>query len=357
MDTYVQSQAGTTAGTEPGQPLRALMLDRYRTIAACFEENDEEPSEYAWLRFAAQEVVLCPDDPAQLAAQISTIADELQQNGSWTRDLASPIRNLVAAILIRQNLQVPDFLINHLQTIGTLRAAGLRSSGIYETMAALIIHMAPRLKPFDASDARRIRSLYELMKKRHWWLTGASALPDCAALAFCHQPPADIIAYAEEAYDRLRQKGIHRGRQLQTAAHVLALSEMPVDQALARWIALKEALEELQGPLAPERYGALSVLALLESPPESVIRTLLSLCNELDLLQPRLARTVNFVLASNLGVLDMMRFDGNLAPLRDPNGIDGMLRTLHRHHIASAVVLSHLTIEPTTDVHPYAPGI
>ena len=35
---------------------------------------------------------------------------------------------------------------------------------------------------------------------------------------------------------------------------------------------------------------ALSVLALLESRPDSEIRTLLSICNELDLLQPRLAR-------------------------------------------------------------------
>ncbi len=88
-----------------------------------------------------------------------------------------------------------------------------------------------------------------------------------------------------------------------------------------------------------------------------MIRTLISLCNELDLLQPRLARTVNFNIASSLSVIDLMRFDGNLEPLRDPHGIDGMLRTLHRHHIASAVVLSHLTIALAPDEPPYAPGI
>ncbi len=224
-------------------------------------------------------------------------------------------------------------------------------------MAALIIHMSPRLKPFDAGDARRIRTLYDLMKKRHWWLTGASALPDCAALAFCHQPPGDIIANAEEAYERLRQTGLHRGRQLQTAAHVLTLSERPVDQALERWISLKETLEGLQGPLPPERYGALSVLALLDGKSDPTIRALLSMCNELDLLQPNLARTVNFILATNLTVLDMMRFDGNLEPLRDPGGIDGMLRTLHRYHIASAVVLSHLNVDLTPHDPLYAPGI
>jgi hypothetical protein len=345
MNISAQLLVSPSMGTELGLPTRALMLDRYRAIAACFDEGEPEPSEYAWLRFAAQEVVLCPNDPAELAALIRSNADELQQHGSWTRDLTSPMRFIVAALFIRQNLEVPDFLINHLQTIGALRGAGLSSTGIYETMAALIIHMAPRLKPFDAGDARRIRSLYDLMKKRHWWLTGASALPDCAALACCHRTPTDSIAYGEEAYDRLRQKGIHRGRQLQTAVHVLTLGELPVEQALERWIALKDTLEELQGPLAPERYGALSVLALLESRPEAVIRTLLSICNELDLLQPRLARTVNFILATNLTVLDMMRFDENLEPLRDSGGIDGMLRTLHRHHIASAVVLSHLNIE------------
>jgi len=342
---------------EPGSGPRDLMLNRYRAIAGCFDEGAAEPTEYAWLRFAAQEVVLCPNDPAELAGQIRSIASGLHQHGTWARDLISPMRFLVAALLIRQNLQVPDFMINHLQTIGSLRGAGLRSSGIYETMAALIIHMEPRLRPFDAGDARRIRSVYDLMKKRHWWLTGASALPNCAALAFCHQTPGDIIAYAEQAYDRLRQTGLHRGRQLQTAAHVLTLSERLVDQAIERWVSLKDYLEELQGPLASERYGALSVLSLLESRPESAIRTLLSICNELDLLQPRLARTVNFLLATNLTVLDMMRFDGNLAPLRDPGGIDGMLRTLHRHHIASAVVLSHLDIEMAANEPPYAPGI
>ncbi len=247
MDIYAQPQLGAPAGSEAGLPSRAMLLDRYRTITGCFEESGDEPSEYAWLRFAAQEAVLCPNDPAELAAQISATADELHQHGSWTRDLNSPMRFLVAALLIRQNIQVPDFMINHLQTIGSLRGAGLRSSRTYETMAALIINMAPRLKPFDAGDARRIRSLYDLMKKRHWWLTGASALPDCAALAFCHQPPADIIAYAEEAYERLRRTGAQRGRQLQTAAHVLTLSEIPVAQAIGRWLALKESLEELQG--------------------------------------------------------------------------------------------------------------
>jgi hypothetical protein len=357
MDTSAHPLMATSTGLESGSPARALMLSRYRSIAACFEEGTAQPAEYAWLRFAAQEVVLCPNDPPDLADQIRSIAAALHQHGTWARDLVSPMRFLVAALLIRQNLQVPDFMINHLQTIGSLRGAGLRSSGIYETMAALIIHMAPRLRPFDAGDARRIRAIYDLMKKRHWWLTGASALPNCAALAFCHQPPGDIIAYAEQAYDRLRQAGLHRGRQLQTAAHVLTLSERPVEQALERWISLKESLEELQGPLASERYAALSILALLESRPDSAIRTLLSICNELDLLQPRLARTVNFLLATNLTVLDMMRFDGNLAPLRDPSGIDGMLRTLHRHHIASAVVLSHLELEPIPDEPPYAPGI
>jgi hypothetical protein len=349
MDTSAHPLASSFTGTDSGLPSRSLVLDRYRAIAGCFDECIVDSSEYAWLRFAAQEVVLCPDDPVELATRIRAIADELLQHGSWSRALTLPMRYLVAALLVRQNLQVPDFSINHLQTIGSLREAGLRFSGIYEMMAALIIHMAPSLKPFDAGDAQRIRSLYDLMKERHWWLTGASALPDCAALAFCHQPPGETIAYAEDAYERLRKLGLHRGRQLQTAAHVLTLSEIPVEKALERWISLKESLEELQGPLAPERYGALSILALLESRPEPVIRTLLSICNELDLLQPRLARTVNFILATNLTVLDMMRFDGNLEPLHDLGGIDGMLRTLHRFHIASAVELSHLDVEPITD--------
>jgi hypothetical protein len=320
---------------------RFIPLDRYRAITSHLDGAVSNALELSWLRFAAQEVVLCPDEPAAVAQQIRDLASQLQRESMWSRDFASPMRFIVAGLMVRQNVPIADFLARHMQTISLLREVGLRAGGFYETVAVLIIHMTPKAKSFDLEDARRVKSLYEQMKKCHWWLTGANDLPDCAALAECNHSPEVTIARAESAYQQLRAAGIASGRHLQTAANIMPLSDLPIRQVVERWLALK-AYWENYGPIDPFHFGALAVLTALDHSPDWVIRKVMTVSDELDLLQPQLAGYANVNIAANLTVLDLMRYDASHEPLQGAGAIDAMLRQLHTYHLASAVVVSQV---------------
>ena len=326
-------------------PLHSMIpLERYRTLIGTMVSQNDGWNESFWLRFAAQAVVMCPDSPPLLARRIREIADALLEHSTWYQTLASPARFVVSAMLIQQNIPVARFSAEHARIAEMMSGVGLRHGRFYETVAVLILLMSPDHQPSSMLEMERLKAIYDQMKRFHWWLTGPDDLPACAALAQCPGSAEVLVARVEEAYQQLHATGVPTGEHLQTAANLLPLAGIDINQAVARYRGLAAALTERTGALGEAHYDPLALLTLLDHEPGLVIQRLTAVSNELDLFQPEEQGAANILIASDLTFLDLVRCDRNRTPLTQTPAAAGMLRTLHAYHLASAVLLSQ--VEP-----------
>ncbi len=323
-----------------------IPLDRYREILGAMRAERESWTDSFWLRIAAHAAVLCPDPAAQLAHRIREIAALLRDHTDWYRSLASPVRFVVAAMLIQQHIPVADFLGECAKAAELFKEAGLRHGGFSETMAVLILRLAQGQRAVTLMEVDRIKSIYDRMKGFHWWLTGPHDLPACAALASCPGSAEVVVALAESAFQDLYSGNLAKGRHLQTAANLLPVTGLHRGDAIDRYRALKSVVELRDGMLAEDCYDALVVLTLLEQPAELIITRVRAIEAELDLIQPGLAGSANFLISADLTCLDLMRFDRAKEAITEPRAAGAMLRSLHAFHIISAVLVSQVAPEP-----------
>ena len=328
-----------------------IPLERYRNIIAALEPERGSWLDEFWLRIAAQVAVLAPDDPEHLANRIRHLGGALASHAKWYQDLASPLRFVVAAMLIQHHIKVHDFLAEHGRIAALLHQVGLRSSGFHHIMTVLILMIAPEHIGCGMLEAERLKAIHLAMKRFHWWLTGVDDLPACAALAQCHGSAIEVVTRAEACYQLLHESGLARGDHLQTAANLLPLTGLDADAAVARYRALKSRLESHEGTLLPSHYEVLSLLSLLDHDPETVIGRLLAVHQELKLFQPDVQTAANLIIAAELTCLDLVRFDRAQRPLIGTTGEPAMRRSLHTFRLAAAAMLSLIDVDlslPTT---------
>jgi hypothetical protein len=335
---------------------RMIPLDRYREIIAFLASERDTWGDGIWLRFAAQAAVLCPEEPAVLAGHIRQLAATLCEQASWYQDLGGPTRFMIAAMLIQHHIPVDEFLAEHARASGMMRDAGLRGEGFHATMAVLILRLVPGHQPMSGADASRLKAIYDQMKRYHWWLTGPQDLPACAALAPCPGPAEMVVARAEAFYQRLGEAGLATGDHLRTAASLLTISDLPVEVAVARYRDLERCLEERIGRLYPEHYDAVALLSVLDHRPEPVIERVSGVRRELDLFQPDLEGSANFIIACDLAFLDLVRFKPDLQAFCDPTDLQAMLQRIHLFHIAAAVLVSQVDTDPAVTMAGF-PGL
>ncbi len=320
-----------------------IPLERYRDIIGALEADRESWSDSFWMRIAAQAAILCPDAPDKLAHRIRHIAAALRDRTKWYSSMASPVRFAVAAMLIQHHIPVADFLGECARASEVFHEVGLRHHGFYETMDVLIIRLSSKQSAPSRIEADRIKAIYDHMKKFHWWLTGPSDLPACAALASCPGDAEVVVARAEDAFQQLHGSGLVKGAHLQTAAHILPVFGLKIDDAVSRYRGFKSALESRIGLLDEDCYDVLSLLTLLDHPAELAIDRLCAVQKELDLFQPDQCGSANLLIATDLTVLDLIRMRQDLEPKKDPLDVEAMIASIHAFHIASAVLVSQIT--------------
>lgn len=322
-----------------------IPLERYRDIIAALEPERGSWLDEFWLRIAAQVAVLAPDEPKQLAHRIRHLGGALASHAKWYQDLASPLRFVVAAMLVQHHIKVHDFIAEHGRVAELLQRVGLRSVGFHHTMTVLILMISPEHIGCGMLEAERLKAIHQSMKRFHWWLTGADDLPACAALAHCHGSAAEVVGRAEACYQQLHESGMERGNHLQTAANLLPLTGLDADAAVARYRALKGRLEAREGTLLPSHYEVLSLLSLLDHDPETVIARLLAVHHELQLFQPDVVAAANLIIAADLTCLDLLRFNRAQQPLTGTAGEPVMRRSLHTFRLAAAAMLSRVDVD------------
>lgn len=320
---------------------RLIPLERFREILAELDIDHQSFTDAFWLRFAAQASVFHPEAPALLAKRVRLIADHLMAHAAWYKPLASPLRFVVAALLLRHHARLKEFLAEYHRIGEMLDKVGLRHGGRYEPLTVLILMSAPDHDVFSMLEAERLKVLYGHLKRFHWWLTGKDDLPAVAALAQIPGHPEVIAAETEDIYQRLANAGCMKGDHLQTAAHLLPLTGRRSDEAANRWLSLMRPLEAAAVGLRPVHYDALAVLSQLDQPAQTVVDRVITVQRELDLAMPDLAGDSSLTLAADLTALDLVRFAADGRRL----AAEELPRRLHALHLATMVQVSQVTMD------------
>ena len=144
----------------------------------------------------------------------------------------------------------------------------------YLALAALLL--ADTVKEEDIPPlAARGKALYKRMRKEHPLLTGQEDSVFALLLAQSPRPDDELIEDMETCYTLLNER-FHGGNGLQTASHVLALSqEIPADKAF-RMISLFNAIEAGGGKYGKDhQLPILAALSLGQRFSENMARDIL----------------------------------------------------------------------------------
>lgn len=324
---------------------RIIPLERFRAILGELDIDHQTYHDAFWMRFAAQAAIYHPEEPPVVAQRIHFLADNLHHHVSWFKTAGSPMRYVIAALLIKTNTSLHDFAAEYHRIGDMLDQVGLRHGGRYEPLTILILHTAPGHNVFSVLEAERLKSIHRRMKSFHWWLTGIDDLPACAALAQIPETSEAIASKTEAIYQRLAANGCLKGNHLQTAANLLPLTGLSADEASDRWLAIKRDLMEVDREVHAVHYDALSVLSLLTQPAEMVVDRLLTICREIDFSHPDLAGDSSFTLAADLTALDLVRCDAGGDYLSAADGMATMLQRIHALNLATMVQVSQVEFD------------
>ncbi len=283
----------------PDQP-----LDRFLAIFPILKKDHAWQG--SWLRFAAQAAVSAPGEPRDVAAAILRMADALRADTSWLDALHSPLRYLVAAMLVQAGDSAVAFEAELVRTRSLFRQVGIVHGGIYEVMAILLMRAAADRDPIAMEQVERLRAIYLQLKRHHWWLTSAHDLPTCALLIGLQGTPEEVGRQVEEHYRLLSNDGFSTGVQLQQAAHILPLLRLPAPQAVHRYGELARRFAKHGSPPWRQDYEAIAMLSLLDQDVETITALCLTIYDRLKGIRPVLHHEVLIDLAANLTFLDLI---------------------------------------------------
>jgi hypothetical protein len=317
-------------------PIPDHPFERFLAIYAVL--RDEGAWQGAWLRFAAQAAVSVPGDPRAIAEAIRSMAGTLHAHVSRLDALHSPLRYVVAAMLVQAGDTAADFIAELVRTRQLFRQTGIVHGGIYEIMAILLLRIAGDRNRISRVQVERLRAIYLQLKRFHWWLTGPHDLPTCAMLIGLPGTPEDIGRLVEEHYHLLSDDGFSTGRQLEQAAHILPLLRLPAKQAVHRYGALGHRFASHGTPPWREDYEAIAILSFLHHDAESVASLCLTLHQKLVALRPALHHEILIDLAADLTVLDLVHQQVRQLDPLDEAARSGLARTLRDAQNAAAVI-------------------
>jgi hypothetical protein len=310
-------------------------LPRFRAI---YEELYKEKG---WgdnnsLRFAAMAAIACSGEPSEVALKIRNTAAEIKNKVGWFGDLKSSLRFIVSAMLIMNEDNVSDFLEETKRVHAMFRAAKLRNGGIYETMAILIMRVSFFKAPIQMETLERFKSIYQIMKKYHWWLTGPDDFPACAILVTQKESPEQIGLVIERIYQELKLRGFTTGDYLQTAANILYLTHTDPIEIADRYSNLAISFRRSGVRMWQSDYDELAILSFLESPPDFVVEKVLNYREEMKTLYPKPDSTITFNLASSITFLELIRLNKKLKTVADVKALLDMQALINAAAAASA---------------------
>ena len=232
--------------------------------------------------------------------RLEEVAAGLRRRAGWTSPLRSEIRYVVAAMILRRDL---DAATVHRQVIATrdrFGEHGIKRRGTGATLAALLLALQAEGKRVPKPHIERLARIYAQWRADHFWLTDANDLPAAALHAAREVSVESLTEDVRRAYARLRDAGFRRGNQLQLVSHLLAVDPRGTDDAVQRFAVVADQLRKAGERVGTGRYDEIAVLALTQGPPGHVVGRVLRYRDRLRTARPRPSRDIAFSLAAGI---------------------------------------------------------
>lgn len=253
-------------------------LESYRRTFEQVKKRHRWSSGNAVLRFAA--LCLAGVPGANPVEAMERAAETLKRKSGFWASLNSPLRTLLAAMILRRGLDPSRIHDAMEKTCAELKKRGLGGYGEYKRLAGLIL--AFRHGPetpgivFD-----RLQEIHATWVRDHWWLTGEDDLPMAALHASRSESVDALTARLEETYRRLVEAGCGRGNALQLASHILGVRPWDGRRAAGRFADIAAAFESEHRSIGRGQYDEVALLALTTGPAERIARKVAGACEVL----------------------------------------------------------------------------
>jgi len=315
-------------------------LTRFKAVYEALNAERGWWSDASSLRFAAIAAATTPQEPVSVAKALRLVAEDLRKGSRWYGELKSSLRFVVSVFLVNAGDDPVRFLAEVERVRALFRERGLRRGGAYEVISVLLLRQQVRLEPIGEASIARFQSIYDEMKRHHWWLTGPEDLPFCALLSGARGSPPEIGERMEALYQALCAENFSAGDPLQASASILALSEIESGTAARRFRSLAEAFREAGVAMWQSDYDELAILSFLDTSPREVCDRVIHLREEMKALQPKPDRLITFNLASSLAFLERVGGDSSTKELIDVKALRDTQAVIDAQRAAAAAAAS-----------------
>ena len=232
--------------------------------------------------------------------RLEEAASGLKKRARWTSPLKSEIRYVVAAMILRRQLDPGAIHAQVIEARDAFKPHRIPSRGTGPTLAALLLALHGEGRPVPEQHLERLGRIYRRWRKDHIWLTNADDLP-AAALHATRDVAVEILtADIERAYDRLRDAGFWRGNALQLVSHLLAVDPRGADTGIQRFSVVAERLKSAGEHVRSSRYDEIAMLALTRETPARVVDRVLRYRDRLRAAGRRPPKDLAFSLAAGI---------------------------------------------------------
>jgi hypothetical protein len=320
-------------------------VERYLEVFEALRRRRRWSSHTSVLRFAALSLAAADlDDPA---GELEEAAISLKRKAGWFGPLNSPIRYAIAAMILRKGLKPVQVHDRVMRTRERFRERKLPRGGTQEVLAALLLVLQNEGRPVHLSTVDRVGAILDRWKKDHWWLTGSDDYPMASLHAQRGEDVEGLARKVEGVYQQLRSKKFSRGNPLQLASHILTLGQGGTEEAVRRFVEIRDAFRREGLKVGPQWYDEVALLALTSSSPVEIVRQTVKAMNRLLAVRPKPTRNIAFSLATGVTMTEYARGAEGLEDTRDLSAITAAQAILDAQTAAMVACMAATTAATT----------
>jgi hypothetical protein len=280
-------------------------LSRFRSLYEALEKDRRWWRGSRRLRYAAMAALGSEGDPATIARGIRRMESSLKEASPWNLDMGSHLRFVVAATLYHNGDSAKAFMNELVRVRKMFRGERLPRSLAFELIAVLILRIQNDGRAISPDRVRKLREIYDEMKRHHRWITGADDFPACAILTGQEGTPKHLVDKTEAIHGELRHHKFQKGNPLQTMANVLSLARSSPRELADRAVRLKDGFRQNGVRIYQRDYDELAILCFLELRADRIVDAVLGKREELRRIKPKIDRATTFNLAVAMTFIEL----------------------------------------------------
>lgn len=280
-------------------------MQRFLEVTTALRKQKSWRDDWDLLRWAAIPLVLSEGAPADVAARVRAMIQELRERATWWRDIVGSARTFVAGSLVAGGTTAREFMGEVERVRAHLRVQRLRRSSTEEVLAILVLLGATRDGRVDDGHVQRMADLYRRVRRDHRWLLGVSEYPTLALLATTTTAPETIGARIEAIYADLQARGFRGPSALMPIPQLLYFHPESDKAVSARFESLWRTFKGLGLGMRRSDYDEVALLTFAPGSPRTIAKRVIEHRDTIRTLKPRPNRDTSFSLACATTFLEL----------------------------------------------------